>query len=247
MSSNGRPWYKWYPKDFNVDEKVQCLSAYAELIYRRALDVMWQTSTICLPNDKRLINQALGKNIPKGEFEAAWDEIMRPNWSLFSISDDGEWLFSKRLRQEYEDAINLSKLRKNASLKAVEARTSTKRQPKGKPKGKPNVNQTFTDTDTDTDIKEKNKEKKFSPPTLPEVIKYFFDNGYSIESAKKAFKYYSEANWKDSKGNQVRNWKQKMIAVWFKDENLAQAIQPSKKPITMKDVENGELERNPAV
>jgi nitric oxide reductase large subunit len=27
------------------------------------------------------------------------------------------------------------------------------------------------------------------------------------------------ANWVDSKGSKIRNWKQKMINVWFKDEN----------------------------
>jgi hypothetical protein len=37
--------------------------------------------------------------------------------------------------------------------------------------------------------------------------------------AKRAFDYYDVANWKDSKNNQVKNWKQKMRGVWFKDEN----------------------------
>jgi hypothetical protein len=44
-------------------------------------------------------------------------------------------------------------------------------------------------------------------------------HGYTKESAIKAFNYYDCAGWKDSKGNKVRNWKQKMQAVWFKDEN----------------------------
>ncbi|HBJ74614.1 MAG TPA: hypothetical protein DDY86_03635, partial [Syntrophaceae bacterium] len=106
-------------------------------------------------------------------------------------------------------------------------------------------------TDTDTDIKEiykekKNTSKKFIPPTLPEVIKYFFENGYSIEVGKRAYQGYSEANWHDSKGNKVQNWKQKMVHVWFKDEHR-ETNQPNKKPITMKDIENGELERNPTI
>ena len=65
-------------------------------------------------------------------------------------------------------------------------------------------------------IKEKNK---FSPPTLEDVKSYFLENGYTENSAQKAFDYYSTAGWRDSRGNQVKNWKQKMIAVWFKDEN----------------------------
>ena len=38
----------------------------------------------------------------------------------------------------------------------------------------------------------------------------------------KAFDYYDCADWHDSKGNKVKNWKQKMQAVWFKDENKIQ-------------------------
>ena len=87
--------------------------------------------------------------------------------------------------------------------------------------------------------------KKFNPPSLAEVIKYFFDNGYSIETAKKAFKYYNEADppWTDSRGNKIRGWKQKMVGVWFKDENRA-PVQTSQKPLTMEDVRKGTLEKN---
>ena len=65
--------------------------------------------------------------------------------------------------------------------------------------------------------------KKFTPPDKDDVVLYFKENGYSKDAALKAFKYYDTAGWKDSKGNKVRNWKQKMIAVWFKDENKVQA------------------------
>lgn len=61
--------------------------------------------------------------------------------------------------------------------------------------------------------------KVFTSPTQIEVENYFIENGYTKESGLKAFNYYSSSNWKDSKGNQVKNWKQKMIGVWFKEEN----------------------------
>lgn len=67
--------------------------------------------------------------------------------------------------------------------------------------------------------KEKRGGKKFIPPTLPEVISYFAEKGFSELLAKKAFEYYEAGDWKDSTGKQVRNWKQKMIAVWFKPEH----------------------------
>jgi hypothetical protein len=61
--------------------------------------------------------------------------------------------------------------------------------------------------------------KEFVPPSIEEVKDYFEENGYKKESGERAFKYYNVADWKDSKGNKVRNWKQKMQSVWFKDEN----------------------------
>ena len=67
-----------------------------------------------------------------------------------------------------------------------------------------------------------NKNKKFTPPLLSEVTAYFIENGYTEQSAVKAFHYYDTAEWKDSKGNKVKNWKQKMQGVWFKDENKLQ-------------------------
>jgi hypothetical protein len=60
---------------------------------------------------------------------------------------------------------------------------------------------------------------KFTAPTEIEVIGYFLENGYTEASAKKAFQYYETGNWKDSRGQAVKNWKQKMQSVWFKDEN----------------------------
>jgi len=62
-------------------------------------------------------------------------------------------------------------------------------------------------------------QKRFTPPSQDDVILYFQENGYTKSSAIHAYKYYNEGDWKDSRGNQVKNWKQKMRGVWFKDEN----------------------------
>lgn len=70
-------------------------------------------------------------------------------------------------------------------------------------------------------VYDKKVKPKFIPPTLDEVKVYFKEKGYSEVSAEKAFNYYDVAEWKDSKGNQVKNWKQKMMGVWFKEENKA--------------------------
>lgn len=68
-------------------------------------------------------------------------------------------------------------------------------------------------------LSNKEKRKRFTAPTLDEVINYFNENGYTKEVATKAWNYYEAGNWKDSKGTAVKAWKQKMQGVWFKDEN----------------------------
>jgi hypothetical protein len=77
--------------------------------------------------------------------------------------------------------------------------------------------------EVEVDKKKKEKRKKtaapFIPPTEAEVVEYFTTNGFSAAAGRQAFQYYAAAEWHDSKGNGVRNWKQKMIAVWFKEEN----------------------------
>ena len=73
-------------------------------------------------------------------------------------------------------------------------------------------------------VKEKKVVNKFTPPSQIEVIDYFNQNGYSNESAIKAFLYYETGNWKDGKGNQVKNWKQKMQSVWFKEDNKIKPV-----------------------
>ena len=77
---------------------------------------------------------------------------------------------------------------------------------------------------------EKPKAKKFSPPTQSEVISYFLEKGYTQEAACKAFDYYDVADWTDSRGKKIKNWKQKMIAVWFKEENKAGYRNPNQPP-----------------
>jgi hypothetical protein len=63
------------------------------------------------------------------------------------------------------------------------------------------------------------KKKKFIPPTKGQVINYFIENEYDGNKGAEAFEFYACADWVDSRGNKVKNWKQKMRGVWFKDEN----------------------------
>lgn len=78
--------------------------------------------------------------------------------------------------------------------------------------------------DIDKDIEEEKEIKKeirkkpkgFTAPTLEEVKAYCEEKGLSVDP--KAFlDYFTESNWVDSKGNKVRNWKQKLLT-WQKYE-----------------------------
>lgn len=68
--------------------------------------------------------------------------------------------------------------------------------------------------------KGKGKKKLFIPPSLEESENFAFEKGYTKQIGKTAFEYYSnqEPPWTDRNGKQVKSWKSKMIAVWFKDE-----------------------------
>lgn len=59
-----------------------------------------------------------------------------------------------------------------------------------------------------------------SKPTQQEVIDFFISKGKTEELAKQAYEYYDLADWHDAKGNKVKNWKQKMIAVWINNNNF---------------------------
>jgi len=60
--------------------------------------------------------------------------------------------------------------------------------------------------------------KEFAAPTIKECIDFFNSKGFNNEGAGKFYHYYTIANWKDAKGKQVLNWKQKAIGNWFREE-----------------------------
>lgn len=156
MSSEKRPWYSWYPKDFTADEKVKCLPPLAELVYRRALDLMWQSNDIRIPNAMPLLYESLGKGIESHEFASAWERIQYPEFELFRYSDDKKWVFSSRLRQEYDKIVINSEKRKNAGKAGACARWSTDKNKEEKQTHSKRIANGWqtngnTDTDTDTD------------------------------------------------------------------------------------------------
>ena len=64
---------------------------------------------------------------------------------------------------------------------------------------------------------------RFTPPTLEEVKAYCEERKSPVDPVR-FFEYFQTGGWKDSKGNPVRNWKQKLIT-WEKHSES----QPQKK------------------
>ena len=58
--------------------------------------------------------------------------------------------------------------------------------------------------------RERKKGKPFPPPTLEEVKAYVKEKGLPIDP-QYFFDYFTEGDWHDSKGNPVKNWKQKAL------------------------------------
>ena len=69
-----------------------------------------------------------------------------------------------------------------------------------------------SEEDKEEDKKKKKKYKRvpFVPPTLEEVQVYCESRGNKVD-AKQFYDYFTASDWVDSKGNEVKNWKQKVI------------------------------------
>ena len=56
----------------------------------------------------------------------------------------------------------------------------------------------------------KQSNKKFIPPTLEDVKAYAAERGSDVDP-ERFFDYFTAGDWKDSRGNPVRSWKQKFL------------------------------------
>lgn len=213
------------------DPKIQALikdfewSGYG--LFWRIIEMLHSDELHKLPK-KKFIFISLSSNSTTVEQVMNIVEHCITEYELFST--DGDFFWSDRVLRNI-DKRNLSFENKSKAGKAsAESRknqqrsTGDEQKPTKERKGKESK-------------RNKNKEKGiFSAPILEEVISYFTENGYSATIATKAFNFYHTGNWKDSNGNQVRNWKQKMQSVWFTDENKNKSDQ-----VKVRIIQTGEV------
>lgn len=76
---------------------------------------------------------------------------------------------------------------------------------------------------------EEKENNKFQKPTLEEIEEYCKSRNSSVDP-KTFYEYFDAGNWIDSKGNKVKNWKQKIIT-WEKQENSFNNKKAIQKPV----------------
>ena len=189
----------YFSHDYNArnDEKIK------ELIYKHGMQgygIYWSIIEELYQNAN-----ALRLNYERIAFELRSDcDLIKSvinDFKLFEINDD------------FFSSLSVEKRLEERKVKSEKAKISADKRWK-------NANAMRTHSEGNAIKERKVKENKvYIAPTLNEVENYFIENGYTKEAAIKAFNYYAENDWKDSKNNKVKNWKQKMQGVWFKDEN----------------------------
>ncbi len=103
----------------------------------------------------------------------------------------------KRAICVYNKRLRMKELYKNRIVSAAETRAESTQSKVKESKVK------------ESKVKE-SKVKIFTPPTLDEIKNYISQKNYRVD-ALTFYDYFNEGNWIDSKGNKVKNWKQKLI------------------------------------
>lgn len=171
-------------------------------IYFMLLEVLREQTDFTYPlSEVDLLADEFGTSEPKVK-------AVISNYGLFEVDEKNNF-FSLKLVEFLQPYLRMKEQRVLAGKASAEKRKL--------------LQQSFNDRSTTVQQskvkKSKVKKSKVNKIKLEDIKQYFFENGYSDISAQKFYDYYQVAGWKDSKGNDVRNWKQKAQAVWFKPEN----------------------------
>lgn len=158
-----------------------------------------------------------------------------PENYLIPLNDSGKYFMPKFIEWQYPN-FPLSKVHQQEQAKQLLTKhgifdpvnqvfilpktylTLTQELPNIQANGNGNAN--GSDIGNANEKKPRKTKNEFIPPSLEEVISYFKENHYLSQSAIRAFKHYDLANWHDTNGKPVLNWKQKISTNWFKSENL---------------------------
>lgn len=193
-------------------------------IYWHIIELLHQNDDHKLPLKKHMYLAIAKQMLTSAEQVLKFIRDCIDEYELFYESDG--FFYSDRVTKNIEKRQEISEKRSQSGRKGFEAKQAIAKQVQANAEQKEafvKQNQAKERKGKETTIK---SSKGFAAPFLEDVVKYFVENGYSEQSATTAFNYYNSANWVDSRGNQIRSWKQKMISVWFKPENIKSNILP---------------------
>ena len=226
MSSDCRPWFKWFPKEFMSDEKVRCLSLRENAIYRNLLDTMWQSSDCKLPNDIQSLFYASGAAMEMtiDEFQKFWARIQKTGFALFSSDDN--WIWSKRLMKQHINCVEQSDKARAAILKRWSMERE-KREKNDESFQSPNTDELRSNAERNTNesisnIQSQNQNQNKKESAVPPN---HFENKIAIEYVE-SIKYFAEQS--------IRNLKFKKTK-WNPFQFVQKHIQESKHPLAVID------------
>lgn len=197
-------------------------------IHRKIMKWEWYTDNVvkslfihCLLKANHTTKKWRGKTIKRGQFVTSLGSlssetglsIKQVRRGLESLETTGELGKETTKVNTCITVLYYDEYQNEGKQKALKGHT------KGQTKGKEGAT---TNNDNNVNNELNNGNKEFTPPSLIEVQNYFDEKGYLKEVANKAYEYYNSLDWKDSKDNQIKNWKLKMQNVWFKHEHKKQ-------------------------
>lgn len=205
----------FFPHDYNPTNDPKIMALLGEYggagygLYWRIIEMLHEDSEHKLPTKQYLINAIAKQMHSTSDFVSQFINDCVNVFELFKQEHD--MIFCDRVFRNInhrKEKTDTAKANARARWDAVAMQTNATAMQTDANKG----NNTKGD-------KRKRESKVFVAPSATEVQEYFLSNGYSEIAGQKAFEYYTSANWHDSQGKQVKNWKQKMQGVWFKDEH----------------------------
>lgn len=113
MSSESRPWFKFWMRDFYGAHAVRIMSAESQALYVRLLAEEWEAGGP-IPHDLEFWRKVHGSQYQ--DFDAAWAEVE----PCFEVGPNG--MFNKRLEAEREEAVSARRKRSASASHAARMR-----------------------------------------------------------------------------------------------------------------------------
>jgi len=197
----------YFPVDVNFDDKIEIFIAKEGAEGLGILLTLWQliysNEGYYIKNDDNLVMLIRRRTMSDVEIiQRVIHSLLTGN--VFSEKKEKKYgiLTSKAIQKRYLEAAKRKKqviVDKNYLCMGVNAYNNGV-----------NVNINATKEEVEVEVK-KRERGKFSPPSITEIEQYVAKNGLSVDPHS-FFKFYKEGNWKDSNGNPVTNWKQKVLS-----------------------------------